>query len=197
MRNIILEKFGLFIVTLSFVAAVPLVSLGAKASFSVPHLSDAAISEKSEERVVMTTGLSHTEVVAFYKDFFQNLPDIKTIDRKDYVQILDHGNLPWHSINIDREARSGQLAVTVVRDNWVWILGTLVLRFIGVFVVLVMLFIGMSISGKILPLFSKSAKDHKDDFADSSDVVTDNDQELVAVAIAAATHFKNRQQGAV
>ena len=37
-----------------------------------------------------------------------------------------------------------------MKDNWTWIIGTLVLRYIGVFVVLLVLLIGMSISGAII-----------------------------------------------
>jgi Na+-transporting methylmalonyl-CoA/oxaloacetate decarboxylase gamma subunit len=37
-----------------------------------------------------------------------------------------------------------------VKDNWTWIIGTLVLRFIGVFVVLLFLRVGMYISGTII-----------------------------------------------
>jgi len=37
-----------------------------------------------------------------------------------------------------------------VKDNWTWIIGTLVLRYIGVFMVLLFLFLGMTISGAII-----------------------------------------------
>jgi hypothetical protein len=37
-----------------------------------------------------------------------------------------------------------------MKDNWTWIIGTLILRYIGVFVVLIVLLIGMSVSGAII-----------------------------------------------
>jgi hypothetical protein len=37
-----------------------------------------------------------------------------------------------------------------MKDRWTWIIGTLVLRYIGVFVVLCFLLIGMTVSGAII-----------------------------------------------
>ena len=37
-----------------------------------------------------------------------------------------------------------------MKDNWTWIIRTLVLRYIGVFVVLLILFLGMTVSGSII-----------------------------------------------
>lgn len=37
-----------------------------------------------------------------------------------------------------------------MKDNWTWIIGTLVLRYIGVFIVLIVLLFGMTISGAII-----------------------------------------------
>jgi hypothetical protein len=41
-------------------------------------------------------------------------------------------------------------SVVIMKDNWTWIIGTLILRYIGVFVVLLILYLGMSISGRIM-----------------------------------------------
>ncbi|MBW2113951.1 MAG: hypothetical protein JRH04_03690, partial [Deltaproteobacteria bacterium] len=41
-------------------------------------------------------------------------------------------------------------SIIIVKDNWTWIIGTLLLRYVGVFVVLMVLFLGMSVSGKII-----------------------------------------------
>ncbi len=57
--------------------------------------------------------------------------------------------MPWHSITISKGGKDGT-DVVIVKDNWTWIIGTLVLRYIGVFMVLMILFIGMSVSGKII-----------------------------------------------
>jgi len=42
-----------------------------------------------------------------------------------------------------------------MKDRWTWIIGTLVLRYIGVFVVLLFLLLGMIVSGAII---SRSVK---------------------------------------
>jgi len=48
-----------------------------------------------------------------------------------------------------------------VKDNWTWIIGTLLLRYIGVFVVLMVLFLGMSASGKIIFSYMKKIEEKK------------------------------------
>ncbi len=41
----------------------------------------------------------------------------------------------------------------IMKDSWTWIIGTLVLRYIGVFIVLIVLLIGMTVSGAIISGF--------------------------------------------
>jgi hypothetical protein len=105
---------------------------------------------KQKGRLEMTLPVPHDQVVAFYKEALKAEKDIRYRDWKDSTYIEDDGNLAWHSITIDKEQEQGMTKVAVVKDNWTWILGTLVLRFIGVFVVLVILFGGMSLSGAII-----------------------------------------------
>lgn len=188
---------GLFAVILACITAVPMFAKAEDLSFTVPHPPEAKMREQSETRTLFSTELSHGEALSFYKDFVKSLTNIKTIDRSDCVQIVDHGNRPWHSIEIAKSSREGQLAITIVGDSWSWILGTLVLRFIGVFVVLIVLFIGMSMSGKIVSRFVPVSDSNGDDKEAHVNLKVQHDQELVAVAIAAATHCRNRQQGAV
>ena len=188
---------GLFAVILACITAAPLFAKAEDLSSTVPYPPGAVIREQSNARTSFSTKLSHGEALAFYKDFVKSLPNIKTIDRSDSVQIVDHGNLPWHSIEIAKLSRGGEIAITIVGDSWSWILGTLVLRFIGVFVVLIVLFIGMSISGKIVSHFAPLSDSNGDDTEAHVNLKVQHDQELVAVAIAAATHYRNRQQGAV
>jgi hypothetical protein len=47
----------------------------------------------------------------------------------------------------------GETTVVIMKDNWTWIMGTLVLRYVGVFVVLLVLFLGISLSGNITSRF--------------------------------------------
>ena len=65
--------------------------------------------------------------------------------------------MKWHSITISKDAKDGT-HIAIVKDNWTWIIGTLVLRYIGVFVVLMVLFVGMTVSGKLISGFVRRAE---------------------------------------
>jgi hypothetical protein len=110
--------------------------------------------QKTETRLEMKSHLSHDEILAFYREALKKYEDIKFRDWKDATYIEDDGKLPWHSITIAKQSKEGT-HIVIVKDNWTWIIGTLVLRFIGVFVVLLFLMVGMYISGTII---SKSVK---------------------------------------
>jgi hypothetical protein len=105
--------------------------------------------QKTETRLEMKSHLSHDEIVAFYRQALKEYKDIKFRDWKDATYIEDDGKLPWHSITIAKQYKEGT-NILIVKDNWTWIIGTLVLRFIGVFVVLLFLMVGMYISGTII-----------------------------------------------
>ena len=102
----------------------------------------------------MKSPLSHDEILAFYRQALKKHKDIKFRDWKDATYIEDDGKLLWHSITISKQNKDGA-NIVIVKDNWTWIIGTLVLRFIGVFVVLLFLMVGMYISGTII---SRSVK---------------------------------------
>jgi hypothetical protein len=110
--------------------------------------------QKTETRLEMKSSLSHDEIVAFYKEALKKNKDIKFRDWKDATYVEDDGKLPWHSITISKQTKDGA-TIVILKDNWTWIIGTLVLRFIGVFVVLLFLMVGMYISGTII---SRSVK---------------------------------------
>jgi len=92
--------------------------------------------------------------VAFYREALKDGRDIKFREWKDATYIEDDGRLSWHSITISKGEREGT-TVVIMKDNWTWIIGTLVLRYIGVFGVLLLLFLGMAVSGSII---SRSVK---------------------------------------
>jgi hypothetical protein len=52
-------------------------------------------------------------------------------------------------------------SVVIMKDNWTWIIGTLILRYIGVFVVLLILYLGMSISGRIMTSWGRRMEARK------------------------------------
>jgi hypothetical protein len=114
-----------------------------------PLIAQGEIVKKTGSRLEMTTGLSHDEVVAFYRESLKKHPDIKFRDWKDSTYIEDDGKLAWHSITITKGG-SPKTRITIIKDNWTWILGTLIIRYIGVFMVLLALLLALSISGRII-----------------------------------------------
>jgi len=136
--------------------SVMMLPAGLKAEdfLGAPVIPGGKMTLKTESRLEMTAPVSHDKVVEFYQEALAGYQDIKFRDWKDYTYIEDDGNLSWHSITISKQDTEGA-TIVIVKDNWTWIIGTLVLRYIGVFVVLLLLLIGMSISGAIISRFFK------------------------------------------
>ena len=109
---------------------------------------------KTKEKLELNSGKTHDEVLQYYKKALEQFNDIKYRNWNDATYIEDDGNLKWHSITISKDDANGALVV-IMKDNWTWIIGTLILRFFGVFIVLLFLLVGMSISGAII---SRSVK---------------------------------------
>ena len=122
---------------------------GAEDFLGAPVIPEGKIIQKTDNRLEFKAGLSHDEVVAFYKGVLKGEQDIKFREWKDATYIEDDGNRAWHSITISKGDKN-ETTVIIAKDNWTWIIGTLVLRYIGVFMVLMVLFLGMAISGKII-----------------------------------------------
>lgn len=135
-------------------------SASAKEFLGAPLPPDAETLLKTKKRMEMKSALAHDRILKFYQSALQDTPDIKFRDWKDATYIEDDGALRWHSITISKGAPQ-ETRVVIVKDNWTWIIGTLVLRFIGVFVVLLVLFVGMTVSGKIISGRVKSAEAKK------------------------------------
>lgn len=124
-------------------------SAGAEDFLGAPVIGEGQEIIKTDARLELKTTLSHDQVVVLYREALKAFKDIKFREWKDATYIEDDGNLEWHSITISRDDEKGT-TVTIVKDNWTWIIGTLILRYIGVFVVLMILFLGMSVSGRII-----------------------------------------------
>lgn len=106
------------------------------------------VSLQTDARLEMTTPLTHDEIVKYYKKALKEHEDIKFRDWKESTYIEDDGRLEWHSITITKNETP--TSIIIAKDNWTWILGTLLLRYIAVFIVLMILLLGMSLSGKII-----------------------------------------------
>lgn len=115
--------------------------------------------DKSDSRLEIKTTMSHDEVLSFYKEVLKDEENIKFRDWPDATYIEDDGNRPWHSITISKVESNA--TVLIVKDNWTWIIGTLILRYVAVFVVLMVLFVGMTFSGKIISTLVKKAEAKK------------------------------------
>jgi hypothetical protein len=131
----------------------PLTS-GAEKFLGAPVVPEGKALQKTSARLEFKTDLSHDEAVSFYREALKEHQDIKFREWKDATYIEDDGRLAWHSITISKGDEKGS-TVVIKKDNWTWIIGTLVLRYIGVFVVLLVLFLGMAASGGII---SRSVK---------------------------------------
>ena len=136
-----------------FVVMLP-AGLKAEDFLGVPVIAGGKTTLKTERRLEMTATVSHDKAVEFYQKALEGYQDIKFRNWKDATYIEDDGNLAWHSITISKQDTEGA-TIVIVKDNWTWIIGTLILRYIGVFVVLLLLLIGMSISGAIISRFFK------------------------------------------
>ena len=119
-----------------------------------PLVPGGTVIERTEKQLKFKTELSHPEALTFYKEALKDFKDIKFREWKDATYIEDDGKLKWHSITISKRDTVGT-TIVVMKDNWTWIIGTLVLRYIGVFVVLLFLLLGMTLSGAII---SRSVK---------------------------------------
>lgn len=137
----------LFLILLMF----PVAS-NAEDFLGAPVISQGRENSRTDARLEIKTSLSHDEVLLFYREQLKGLSNIKFRDWKNATYIEDDGARPWHSITISKNDKDGA-TIVIVEDSWTWIIGTLILRYIGVFVVLMILLLGMLVSGKIISSF--------------------------------------------
>ena len=142
-----MKKLLLFAVLGGFFLSLCPTLLQAEEFLGVPLIGNGKILLKTKSRLEMESPLSHDEIVKFYETALKDLQDIKFRNWPDATYIEDDSNNPWHSITVSKTQENGMTSIVIVKDNWTWIIGTLILRFIGVFVVLLVLFVGMSVAG--------------------------------------------------
>lgn len=141
MKNIFLATVFLVFILPGFVSA--------ESFLGAPIVDDFKIINKTDKRMEMATMMTHDQALAFYKEKLKGQRDIKFRDWKKATYIEDDGKLKWHSITIVKIGENGTI-ITIVKDNWTWIFSTLVIRFIGIFFVLLCLYTGIVVSGKII-----------------------------------------------
>ncbi len=144
-----------FIIVISFFSFVSISN--ATEFLGLPIPGGANILQRDEGRLEFETDMNHNQCVDYYRQFLSKARDIKIREWKEATYIEDDGKLPWHSITISRDNYK-RTRVIIIKDNWTWIMGTLILRYIGVFVVLIVLYIFMSIAGTIASRLFKDKK---------------------------------------
>jgi len=122
--------------------------------YGVPVMPGGKDVSRTGERLEQTYDVSYDAAVKFYQEALKGEKDIKFRDRGTQMRIEDLSNRLWQSITITKAAE-GRTDIIFLKFNWTWIFGTLTLRFFGVFVVLVILYIAMAISGAIMPRLIK------------------------------------------
>lgn len=140
-----MKKAVLFVLLLILIP----VCANAEKFLGAPVIPEGKVTQKLEDRLELKTDLSHDEVLSYYREALTGYENIKFRDWKDATYIEDDGNMEWHSITISKKDKAGA-SVIIVQDSWTWIIGTLILRYIGVFMVLLILFLAMNFSGKII-----------------------------------------------
>jgi hypothetical protein len=111
-----------------------------------PVMPGGTIVSHTDARLEKSYDISYEAALRFYREALKGEKNIKFRDRGTQTHIEEYENRPWHSITITRVAE-GRTDIVLLKDNWTWILGTLTLRFFGVFAVLTALYIVLAISG--------------------------------------------------
>ncbi len=115
-----------------------------------PVMPGGKVVSQTDKRLEKSYDVSFDDAVKFYQEALKGEKEIKFREWGTQTRIEDHSNRPWQSITITKAAE-GRTDIVFLKFNWTWIFGTLTLRFFGVFVVLIVLYIAMSISGAIIP----------------------------------------------
>ena len=122
-----------------------------------PIMLDGTKIKEESGRLLTEYNLPYDKVLAWYQDALKKYPDTRYRDWKEEMYIEDQGVSKWHSIKISKTGGPKTL-VTIQKDNWTWIMATLFIRFVGVFVVLLVLWIGLKIAILVMLKFIKEEK---------------------------------------
>ena len=122
-----------------------------------PIMPDGKEVAKDSGRLATEYNLPYTKVLAWYQDALKNYPDARYRNWDEEMYIEDQGGSKWHAIKISKTG-GDKTTVTIVKDNWTWIMATLFIRFTGVFIVLLVLWVFLNISTFIVLRFIKEEK---------------------------------------
>jgi hypothetical protein len=122
-----------------------------------PIMPDGKEAGKDSGRLATEYNLPYKQVLAWYQDALKDYPDARYRNWEEEMYIEDQGGSKWHAIKISKTG-GAKTTVTIVKDNWTWIMATLFIRFTGVFVVLLILWFFLNISTAIMLRFIKEEK---------------------------------------
>jgi hypothetical protein len=114
-----------------------------------PIMPDGKEVSKDSGRLATEYNLPYANVLGWYQDALKGYPDARYRNWEEEMYIEDQGGSKWHAIKISKTG-GAKTTVTIVKDNWTWIMATLLIRFTGVFVVLLILWIFLNISTAIV-----------------------------------------------
>jgi uncharacterized membrane protein YvbJ len=122
-----------------------------------PIMPDGTKVKEESNRLITEYNLPYDKVLAWYKEALQKYPDARYRDWEEEMYIEDQGVSKWHAIKISK-TNSPKTVVTIQKDSWTWIMATLFIRFTGVFVVLLVLWVALNIA---IFIMRKTIKENK------------------------------------
>ena len=141
MKKLIYVMVTLFLLT-------PVVSLAGGFLDAPLPPGEGKVVSRTDSKMEMSYALPYDQVLAYYKSTLKG-SDYAFRNRPNATYIEEYTAKPWHSILVTKVAY-GSTTVTVTKDSWTWIVGTLTLRFFAVFIVLICLYIPLSILGIVM-----------------------------------------------
>ena len=122
----------------------------------LPLVPGGKVIEKTEALLVMEVTMSHDQALEFFNNVLKGEKDIKIRDWESSTYIEDDGARPWHSITIPKQ-EAEKITITIKKDSWAWIFSTLILRYIAVFIVLIIIYASILVSGRVIGAVEKKA----------------------------------------
>jgi len=123
--------------------------LTAEDFLGLPLVPGGKVIEKTHSLLLMEVTMSHDEALEFFKNVLKGEKDVKIREWESASYIEDDGARPWHSITIPKQ-KAEKITITIKKDSWGWIISTLTLRYIAVFIVLLIIYASISACGKII-----------------------------------------------
>ncbi|MCJ7683655.1 MAG: hypothetical protein MUO68_05110 [Desulfobacteraceae bacterium] len=120
----------------------------------LPLVPGGKVIEKTDAVLVMEVAMPHDQALEFFKNVLKGEKDIKIREWESSTFIEDDGARPWHSITIPKQ-EAEKITITIKKDSWSWIFTTLTLRYLAVFIVLLIIYVSILVSGKVIAAVEK------------------------------------------